>query len=477
VIAITSDRDRLSNVLEVLGIAHFRFDLEGRRIFVNTPAEKLCGQKASDLIGGKFGDILVPEDQEAAREAFGRCVATGNPVVGFRVRWKVGGKMMHGLSNMVPVIDADAGIVGLDVVAMDMTELVETQLQVHQLMELYRTLVDAVGGSVLRVNAEGRRTFVSDRAQEFLGRPKEEILNGSFGDSIVDPKERRRAWKLLAETFRSGKPVYGFVNHQKIKGGDRYVSANWVPIRDARGEIVEIQTTSTDVTEAVRMRKRLEAYAEYTRKAQEEERKKISRVLHDDTIQSLVAVGGSLRRFLRTTDSTERSIHQLRDAYTLVQDQIEALRRLCTSLRPPILDRMGLVAATQWLVSSTCDPAGITYSIEVGEGWRRFGTVPETRLFRIIQEALYNTLEHAHATNVRVAMNCQGDRGEVMIEDNGIGFDPNMVEEQGFLNGRLGLVGMQERANAMGGRLFVESKRGEGAKIRVLCDIINLSRD
>lgn len=451
-------------LLELSGLAVALFDRDGRRIFVNDHAVRLSGMSREELLKGRLGDNLVLEDREKALEAFQKCVTTGEPVRGLVLRGEGQGQTRYESGNLAPLRNARGEIIGVQATFMEITDFVKAQECLRRSQELYRTLVEAAGCVVMRANREGRRTFVSDYSTEIHGRSKEELLSGRFGDSLV-PEEREGAWELLRQTFQTGEPVRGRVTRHLIQGQVRYFSSNWMPIRDANGNVVEIQTTSTDITEQVMLRQQLELYSSRMRRAQEDERLSISQFLHDDTIQTLLAISHTIQALLAQEEVVERVREKMEQIRRVLLDQVEALRRLTVSLRPAILDQMGLEVALRWFVRQMCQARGIESVVRIGGGWKRLSPTVEVRLFRIVQEAVNNAVRHGAPRKVEVSLNTTDGRLDLMVRDDGQGFVPPRSAMELLLQGRLGLVGMQERARALGAELAIESRPGAGTCI------------
>lgn len=455
------------SIVALSGMAIVLLDLDGRRIFANDRMVELSGRSREEFLSGCFGDTLLPEDRKRARAAFKRCIETGETIHGFMCRWPVGGKTRHGSSSWSPVRDPGGNIVGVQVTTLDITEMVQAQEALKRSEALYHTLLEAVGAAVIRLDREGHRTFVNDFAAELYHRPKAELLGGRFGDNMV-PEDRKGARDLLEKTFRTGKPVFGLVTRRIIDGQERHVMANWVPIRDANGRVTEVQSTTYDVTEYVKLREQEELYSAMLDRAQEEERLRISQFLHDDTIQALLALSHTLQDVLQGQGVVgEAARGQLEQASTVVLDQIEALRRLSLTLRPAVLDRMGLDAAIRWLVRQTCEANGVAGVADIGEGWRRLSPAVEVRLFRIVQEAVNNAVRHGHPRQLRVSMDIKDGCIDLLVEDDGQGFDASRSQVEMLRQGHLGLTGMRERARELGGELTVESQPSQGSRIHL----------
>lgn len=195
--------------------------------------------------------------------------------------------------------------------------------------------------------------------------------------------------------------------------------------------------------------------------AQEEERKRIAREMHDDTAQALTSVLVRLRLLERSTGD-ERLRDGLSELRDLTGAALEGVRRLAIDLRPPMLDDLGLEAALRSYVHEFSQrwPTKATFtSSRLG----RLPSVVELVLYRIVQEALSNVAKHANASQVLVRLTCRGRALRMVIEDDGHGFDVDAVRSS--RESGLGLFGMEERLALVGGSLRVESAVGKGTRL------------
>ena len=203
--------------------------------------------------------------------------------------------------------------------------------------------------------------------------------------------------------------------------------------------------------------------------AQEEERRRIARELHDETLQSLA----TLVIYADAASAIDPALQSpaLREALARLREVAErtlsGVRGIIADLRPSLLDDLGLAAAVRWQAQNRLEPSGIRVDVQTTNEGRRLNPAIEIALYRVIQEAVTNVLKHAHASYVEIDLDLsQSDCARVRVEDDGVGFDPaqRMVERH---DGGVGLWGMQERINLIGGRLTVDSSPGEGTEIRV----------
>ena len=201
---------------------------------------------------------------------------------------------------------------------------------------------------------------------------------------------------------------------------------------------------------------------------QEEERKRIARELHDETSQALASLTAGLEVVVSKLPANEgKAKNQLRKTQALSLGILDDIHRLIYELRPTLLDDLGLVAATQWLLDNNLGLAGIALDFKTSGNKRRLSPQIESTLFRVIQEATGNIVRHAHAKNVSVGLYVKKTVVKVQIRDDGIGFD---VQEAITYKNRprgLGLLGMKERVELMNGTLNINSRLNAGTKIDI----------
>jgi PAS domain S-box-containing protein len=234
------------------------------------------------------------------------------------------------------------------------------------------------------------------------------------------------------------------------------------------GVPVGFQNIARDVTEEKRMRENLNFYLREVTKAQEEERKRIARELHDDTIQALVVLSRQLDNLAASgKELSESNRALLENLWQQINNTIQGVRRLSQDLRPPILDRLGLLPALEWLVSDVSGYSGIRIKTKVLGSERRLPQEAELMLFRITQEALRNVWRHSQATEAELIVEFDTSRIRIAVADNGKGFElPSSVGDL-TRSGKLGLAGMQERARLLGGNVKMESEPGKGTTVTV----------
>lgn len=217
----------------------------------------------------------------------------------------------------------------------------------------------------------------------------------------------------------------------------------------------------------------LHALSEQAINALEEERKQIALTLHDDTGQSLSMLIINLERLESNLPRNELLIlEKLGETRKLAQDSLSNLRKIVYGLRPTILDDLGLLPAIRWYARTNLEDAGIMVEV-TGDG--EFDALPagiNSTLFRIAQEAINNIVRHSKAASTEISLKGTGEQVVLTVIDDGIGFDPNSVRENALQTQHLGLLGMRERAELVGGSIKLTSQPGKGSQIQIIVPCI-----
>jgi two-component system sensor histidine kinase UhpB len=262
----------------------------------------------------------------------------------------------------------------------------------------------------------------------------------------------------------------------------RYVNGQRVnivykfPITDAAGAIVAIGGIATDITDRRRAEQDLKMYADQLQslsrrlvEAQENYRRELSRELHDRVGQNLTALNINLDIVLNSLPTSLKPTLGLRltDSLALVHSTADAVEDVMSELRPPMLDDYGLTAALQWLSKEFTHRTGIGVALRDSGQLERMASATEIALYRIAQEALTNIAKYAQAKHVDVIVTDSPESLSLTVIDDGIGFDSAGMDRLATKAG-WGIIGMRERAQAVGGTLTVESAPDKGTRVIVI---------
>ncbi len=201
---------------------------------------------------------------------------------------------------------------------------------------------------------------------------------------------------------------------------------------------------------------------------QEEERKRIARELHDETSQAVTSISANLEAAISMLPTNVRKAKAiLRKTQNQSINILEEINRLIYELRPAVLDDLGLVPAVRWLSEINLEKAGVLVNFKTAGRMKRLGIKLETVLFRVIQEVVHNIARHADAKNVNISMNIKKTAIKIHIKDDGRGFDVTEAMITKDSPRGLGLLGMKERVELVGGRLDIKSHSGGGTEINI----------
>jgi signal transduction histidine kinase len=219
---------------------------------------------------------------------------------------------------------------------------------------------------------------------------------------------------------------------------------------------------------------RMKALSRRLVETQESERRHIARELHDAAGQTLVSLRYGLRLLEREIAEGKSTNARVAELVEQTDAVIDGLHRLAADLRPASLDHLGLEATLRQYLRSTGSKFGLMVRFKArGLTNERLPAAVEIGLYRVVQEAMTNVVRHAQATRVDVLAEREGERVLVMVEDDGVGFDPEQIRRWE----QLGLLGLQERAEALGGTLTLESAAGAGATVVVEVPIVDSHPD
>ena len=235
-----------------------------------------------------------------------------------------------------------------------------------------------------------------------------------------------------------------------------------------------VEERTRQLEEAYRqLRKRDESRGQLLRKvisAQEDERKRIARELHDETSQTLSALAMGLETALASFPS-DMSRQRLAEAKALTLRTLEELHRVIFDLRPSVLDDLGLLSAIRWYAERNLEPLGIAVHFELSGPERRFPPEIETALFRVVQEAITNIARHSGADTALIQVALKDDSLSIEVEDDGNGFDPATIGLSGPPERGLGLLGIRERVELLGGQVVIDAAPDQGVRIALTVPI------
>lgn len=352
------------------------------------------------------------------------------------------------------------------------------QGMVDELASQARTLGQILAASADHIylyDAAGRYRFANLAGAGALGLKPADLIGRhwrqlGFPPEIMDPFDAHRI-----AVMETGEPVIAEVTFP-TREGPRDYEYILTPVRGDEGRVEAVVCNARDITHRketeVKLQKTegvLRALSLQVMQVQETERRRIARELHDEIGQMLSIIKVNLQQLRRTADPEAHEALLGKSIETLGQT-LQQIRRLSHDLRPSILDDLGLVAALRWFIDYHLQDTGVAPHFAAETTGGRLPAEIETACFRVTQEALTNTLRHARAGEVHVDLRQTPTELRLTIRDDGAGFDLRAVREEALRGSHLGLLGMQERIRAAGGKIRIDTAEGKGCLIEIAFD-------
>ena len=330
--------------------------------------------------------------------------------------------------------------------------------------ERYRELFENSKDALYLHDMSGRYTSVNRAAERLSGYPREELVGKHFSDLVPAEYANHVREQLCKKLETSGETTYEV--EMITKSGQR------IPVEVSSRLIVEdslpvsVQGCVRDISERKRAQEASRTYSRRLIEAQEAERRRISLELHDQVGQILTAVKMNLHALQQTCAQPEM-LKSIQENLSVIDEAVDQVRDLSVDLRPALLDDFGLVAAFRWYLERQSKNTGVSaefISLSLDED-DRFTPELETACFRIVQEGVTNIIRHARANRISIRVERTGADLMLVIADDGGGFDVKNTLADGQGGATLGLRGMEERAQAVGGTLLIDSAPGLGTQV------------
>ena len=469
---------------------------------VNPTFEKQTG--LVDATGKRMLD-LVPGIERHWIEIYGKVALTGESIRFVKEAKAMGGRWFDAYACRVGGEDSRK----VAIIFNDITLRIKTD---QQLAEKAR-LLDLSHDAIIVRDMEGHIRYWNHGAEELYGWSREEVM-GKVSHLLLKTEFPTPLEQMTEELMRTERWI-GELIHTKRNGQRITVLTRKTLDRDDQGKPLAVLENITDITErkaaelaqrhlavltasnqklteeihhrqaverdlhstevaqtlllkqAVSLQEELRGMSHQVLQAQEEERKRISRELHDVVVQSLVGISVHVADLAQSAEGTPRSLQiKIANAHRLVEKSVEAVHQFARELRPGVLDDLGLIPALHAHLKSFMEGTGIRASLKAFAGIEKSPGPLRTAIYRITQEALVNVTRHAQASQVEVSIQNLDGLIRLEITDDGKGFEVPTISDP-KKNKRLGLLGMKERAEMVGGIFSIHSTPGSFTTVRI----------
>lgn len=425
--------------------------------YASAGAAWLFGRPLADLRGRPLEQVAQREDR-ASVVAWFEAVGSGAPAepVTYRVRGRDRSQRWVETSGEVN----PKGEVRCT--SRDVTRLKRIELQIEKVAIEWRATFDSASDLIMMLSPDSRIVRANKATAAFLGLGFPDILGRTFAELMGEEAVSPHVNSLAQTPRRLADELY-------LPGRKQWFASTLDPIRRPGGEVTGAVHILRDITDRKRAQRELRAsrdalrrLASHLQSARESERAAIAREVHDELGHGLTALKMEIAQVARRLQEPESGIRaSLQSINGLIEEAIATVRRIATELRPGVLDDLGLAAAIEWQAGEFQRRTGIATRVEAGGEEVALAGEGSTAVFRIFQEAMTNVARHAGASHVDVSLSRRGRAVVLTVADDGRGFTPRAARDRTAH----GLVGMQERAQMIGGQLRVKSDRGRGTTV------------
>ena len=470
-------------------------DASGRHFWYNRRWFEYTGTTFDEMQGWGWQKVHHPDHLARVLETWHRACERGDaweetfPLRGrdARYRWF--------LSRAMPIRDDEGRIVRWFGTHTDITELREAEEMQARLAAIVNSSDDAIvskdlEGMVTSWNPGAERLF-GYRADEMIGRPI----------TLIIPPERRHEEPMILDRLRRGEPIEQYETVRVKKDGTRFdVSLSISPLKDSRGRVIGASKIARDITERKRQmeelrrlkdelelrvqertrqltasQERLRTLGSQLAVAEQRERQKLARDLHDYLAQMLSVGRMKMGLAKKQPELSPASVAVLQDIDAVFQQALTYTRTMIAELSPPSFRDYGLLAALKWL-AERMEKDGLWVQVQTTCAQVPLSEEQAVLVFQCVRELLFNVLKHAGVSEA--TLRCAVDRGDVRVavEDRGKGMDADALTRAAE-PGHLGLFAVRERMEAMGGRLEIESAPGRGTTVTVVLPQVSIEQD
>jgi PAS domain S-box-containing protein len=454
----------------------YRCDAQGRCVFLNEKWSELTGRTPEQGLGSGWERAIHPADRARIRREWARTALGREP---FRSEYRYlrpDGSVVWVYGEVITEYDVRGRVVGFIGTVTEVTELhavreellgiqAELEARVRERTRQVREVAMVVEQSqdaIIRSDLAGRIVGWNRGAEHLFGYQAEEMI-GQTSLKLTPAGELKAALKLK-KRVRQGHPVHALeVLRMRKDGVILPVSLSLFPLRDDDGTIIGTSAIVRDLSSQKHAEAQLRQLSQRLLRAQDEERRRVARELHDSTAQVLAALSINLGRL--QAEVARLGAAQCRDllaeSTALAERAASELRTQAYLLHPPLLEERGLVAALRLFLKGFTERSGVAVQFAAPPRLTRLAAAVELVLFRVVQEALTNVHRHAASPRAQIRLVRRGAEIELAVRDYGRGLPAAADDLPG-----VGLAGMRERVAELGGILRVTAAR-PGACIRV----------
>ena len=468
--ALRESEATLQLIFRTIPTGLFMVDLDKKITYWNKEAERITGLKAEDIVGKDC--ILAFQCKECSYDC--ALLDETKPMHQKESTINIGDREIVIQKYGDVITDANGKKIGGVRAFIDITERKRAEAAVRESEQKYISLVEnSLTG--IYIDQDGRIVFANNRFAEIYGYQKREMI-GIESWKLVYPEDRG----LTAEMRQKRLMGKGVPEEYDARGVTKDGETIWLTRRNIRieykgrpavlGNVVVITERKEAEGKLLSYHERLRSLASELSLAEERERRRVANEVHDRISQNLAFVKMRLGTLQSSTASggLKESVGEMLE---LMDETIQNTRSLISELGSPILYELGFVPAVEWLTQQTQRQHGIVVAFQDDDKLKPLRDDVAVLLFQAARELLVNIVKHAQARHAKVSITRENDHVQVDVQDDGVGFDCVEIGSSVCTSGEFGLFSIQERLYPLGGRMEMESKRGEGTRVSLVAPL------
>lgn len=443
-------------------------NLDGIITSWNASAERIFGYTAEEAIGRHI-TLIIPPERLVEESDILRRLRQGERVDHFHtVRRRKDGRLIDVSLTISPVRDSSGRVIGASKVARDITEQQQAERALRESEQRFRVITDASPIMVWMSGVDKLCYYFNKGWLDFVGRTLEQESGNGWAEN-VHPQDFEHCLQIYTNNFDARRPFEMEYRMRHRTGQYRWILDRGVPRYAPDGEFEGYVGGCLDIHNQKEAGEKVRIAEDMTRlmKAQDEERRRIARELHDSAGQTLAVLSINLAQLVRRVESVAPELAgKGREIQAMVQQINSEIRTTSYLLHPPLLDEIGLASALKCYIDGLAERSQVTITLHVADNLGRLPSDMELAIFRLVQECLTNIHRHSGSKTAVIRIGLEGEGIQILVQDYGKGISAERLLEIQSRGSGVGIMGIRERIRQFHGEMTIESN-GSGTSVIV----------
>jgi PAS domain S-box-containing protein len=469
----SEERFRLLSEQSGIGIGFY--SPEGKILYFNNRALANLGGKAEDYYGKSLIEVFGKKLGSEYTRRIRKVIKTGQSHE-FEDSFSSPTGIYYFLSNHAPVYKPDGKIVGVQVLAHDLTRRKIIEKELNQANNYNRSLLEASLDPLVTIGPDGKILDVNKATQIATGHTRKELLGTDFSEYFTDAEKARDGYM---EVFAKGLIKNYPLNIKQKDGNAIPVLYNATLFKDEKGNIRGVFATARDITvlkeaeeKLIHSASELRELTQHMEEIRENEKKEIAHDLHDDLGQKLTALNMDIAWLKARIGVRSKGVeNKLDEMVEILNEALDSTKKISYGLHPRILDDLGLQAAIEWQLTEFNKSTGIKYHMSFAPKDLEINKKGALVVFRVVQETLTNVARHSQASEVILKLRTNANFLRLSLNDDGVGIKNHQINNPRSF----GILGMRERVQTIGGNISIRTRQGKGTELNLAIPLINIT--